>query len=237
VPIVRRERAIGVLCVQHVDPRRYEDVEIEALQTVAMVLAELIATTPAWSTSEESRPRRQRATGFRSAPGLQLVKGLALGQAVFHQPRITIEQTVAEDTEAERQRVYLAFDKMREQIDRMASRPSSASAASTRRCSRPTRCSPTTKAGAADQRGDRFRPDRRGGDRARPAAHPDADAPDRRPAAGRPDARSGGPVEPAAADRFRPARHGGQQSGLRNDTILIAATSARPSCSNMTGGG
>jgi phosphotransferase system enzyme I (PtsP) len=28
---------------------------------------------------------------------------------------------VAEDTEAERQRVYLAFDKMREQIDRMAS--------------------------------------------------------------------------------------------------------------------
>src|SRR4029078_11344470 len=42
VPIVRRERAIGVLTVQHVEPRRYEDVEIEALQTVAMVLAELI---------------------------------------------------------------------------------------------------------------------------------------------------------------------------------------------------
>jgi phosphotransferase system, enzyme I, PtsP len=40
---------------------------------------------------------------------------------VFHQPRVTIEQTVAEDTEVERQRVYLAFDKMREQIDRMAS--------------------------------------------------------------------------------------------------------------------
>src|SRR5690606_22991212 len=42
VPIVRRQRAIGVLTVQHVDPRRYEDVEIEALQTVAMVLAELL---------------------------------------------------------------------------------------------------------------------------------------------------------------------------------------------------
>src|SRR3546814_12498021 len=35
VPIVRRERAIGVLCVQHVEPRRYEEVEIEALQTAA----------------------------------------------------------------------------------------------------------------------------------------------------------------------------------------------------------
>ena len=43
VPIVRRERAVGVLAVQHVDPRRYEEVEIEALQTVAMVLSELIA--------------------------------------------------------------------------------------------------------------------------------------------------------------------------------------------------
>ena len=37
VPIVYRERAVGVLCVQHVEPRRYEDVEIEALQTTAMV--------------------------------------------------------------------------------------------------------------------------------------------------------------------------------------------------------
>ena len=50
-----------------------------------------------------------------------VVKGLAVGHAVFHQPRVTIEHVVAEDTEAERQRVYLAFDKMREQIDRMAS--------------------------------------------------------------------------------------------------------------------
>src|SRR4028118_1731766 len=43
VPIIRRERAIGVLAVQHADPRAYDDVEIEALQTVAMVLSELIA--------------------------------------------------------------------------------------------------------------------------------------------------------------------------------------------------
>jgi len=43
VPIVRRERAVGVVAVQHVEPRRYEEVEIEALQTVAMVLSELIA--------------------------------------------------------------------------------------------------------------------------------------------------------------------------------------------------
>ena len=43
VPIVRRQRSVGVLAVQHIDPRRYEEVEIECLQTVAMVLSELIA--------------------------------------------------------------------------------------------------------------------------------------------------------------------------------------------------
>jgi phosphotransferase system enzyme I (PtsP) len=118
VPIVRRERAIGVLTVQHRDPRRYEEVEIEALQTVAMVLAELIHN--AGLADEEGGAAAAAAlSGQEVVEGLQLVKGLATGQAVFHQPRVNIEQTVAEDVEAERQRVYLAFDKMREQIDAM----------------------------------------------------------------------------------------------------------------------
>src|SRR5687767_10159556 len=118
VPIVRRERGIGVLTVQHRDPRRYEEVEIEALQTVAMVLAELIHNA-GLADEEGSAAAAAAHSGQEVLDGLQLVKGLAVGQAVFHQPRVTIEQTVAEDIEAERQRVYLAFDKMREQIDAM----------------------------------------------------------------------------------------------------------------------
>ncbi len=120
VPIVRRERAIGVLTVQHVEPRKYEEVEIEALQTTAMVLAELIHN--AGLVDGEALDDMSKAqTGQTVITGLKLVKGLGIGQAVFHQPRVTIEQTVAEDVEAERQRVYLAFDRMREQIDNMAS--------------------------------------------------------------------------------------------------------------------
>ncbi|MDE2562984.1 MAG: phosphoenolpyruvate--protein phosphotransferase [Sphingomonadales bacterium] len=119
VPIVRRERAVGVVAVQHVDPRRYEEVEIEALQTVAMVLSELIANAELIDGEDALGPLPQQ-TGPGRLHGLTLVKGLAEGVAVFHQPRITIEHVVAEDIEAERQRVYLAFDKMRDQIDRMA---------------------------------------------------------------------------------------------------------------------
>src|SRR3954452_13375153 len=118
VPIVRRERSIGALTVQHRDPRRYDDVEIEALQTVAMVLSELIAG--AGLVDDRARTGRDaRDQGPVRLGGLKLVEGMARGVAVFHQPRVVVEHTVAEDIEAERHRVYSAFAKMREQIDRM----------------------------------------------------------------------------------------------------------------------
>jgi len=120
VPIVRREAAVGVLSIQHAEPRKYDDVVIEALQTVAMVISELIANAGlidehAATVGQVNNTQAMRLTG------LKLVEGMAAGVAVYHQPRVVIEHTVAEDTEAERHRVYSAFDKMREQIDRMAS--------------------------------------------------------------------------------------------------------------------
>jgi phosphotransferase system enzyme I (PtsP) len=117
VPIVRLESPIGVLAVQHADPRRYEDVEIEALQTVAMVLSEMIAGA---RLVDGARRSRMRSAGPLRLTGLGLVTGMAKGVAVFHEPRIVVEHTVADDIEAERDRVYAAFRKMREQIDNMA---------------------------------------------------------------------------------------------------------------------
>jgi phosphotransferase system enzyme I (PtsP) len=120
VPIVRRERAIGVLSVQHADPRAYDDVEIEALQTVAMVLSELIANA-GLADRATNVAASARDQGSIRLQGLKIVTGMARGVAVYHQPRILIEHTVAEDIEAERHRVYSAFRKMREQIDNMTS--------------------------------------------------------------------------------------------------------------------
>ena len=120
VPIVYRENPVGVLCVQHVEPRRYEDVEIEALQTTAMILSELIVHK---ELVDLSTGLEEALTDPEVIEGLTLVSGLAEGFAVFHQPRVEIDQVVAEDVEAERQRVYRAFDKMREQIDAMGKEP------------------------------------------------------------------------------------------------------------------
>ena len=114
---------MGVLCVQHAEPRRYEDIEIEALQTVAMVLSELISNAGLVDEAKSGGARTAQGQGHRLT-GLKLVDGMAKGHAVYHQPRILIVHTVAEDTEAERARVYSAFKKMREQIDTMAAKSS-----------------------------------------------------------------------------------------------------------------
>ncbi len=118
VPIVRAGQAVGVVAVQHAEPRRYEEVEIEALQTTAMVLAELIANA---GLIDDQSAAGAAKTGTAVLNGLPLVSGMAAGVAIFHEPNVRIEHTVAEDIEAERARVYSAFDRMREQIDRMAS--------------------------------------------------------------------------------------------------------------------
>lgn len=119
VPIVRREAAVGVLCVQHRDPRRYADVEIETLQTVAMVLSELIANADLIDSTAPGAGGVQDS-GSHILPGLKLVDGMAAGVAVFHQPRVVIEHVMAEDIEVERARVYSAFVKMREQIEHLS---------------------------------------------------------------------------------------------------------------------
>jgi phosphotransferase system enzyme I (PtsP) len=117
VPIVRRERAVGVLCVQHADPRAYEDVEIEALQTVAMVLSELIAGAGLVDKKVDSARRAIRAGAaagpqarHRHGPRLRGLPPAARADRAYRRRR----------TEAERHRVYSAFRKMRDQIDTMA---------------------------------------------------------------------------------------------------------------------
>ena len=174
VPIVRLETPIGVLAVQNAEPRRYEDVEIEALQTVAMVLSEMIGAA---RLVDGARRSRLRSAGPLRLSGLKLVSGMAKGEAVFHEPRIVVEHTVAEDIEAERDRVYAAQDARADRQYGQGSRVRDGRRAPGDPRDLPDVCL-RRRLVAADQRSDRQRADCRSGDRASPAADARPDAGD-----------------------------------------------------------
>ena len=118
VPIIRAEAAIGVLVVQHLDDREFDEVEMEALATVAMVLSELIAGAELVDDTSLAADRA-RLQGPQRLNGTKLVLGLARGRAVHHQPRVQVEHTIAADTGAEQARLERAFAELARQIEKM----------------------------------------------------------------------------------------------------------------------
>ena len=122
VPIIRAGRVIGVLVVQNRTMRHYTDEEIETLETVAMVLAELVASGELVN-REELVPVDGNALLPLRIEGIKLNAGVGIGIAVLHQPRITIRRLVAEDPEVELERLRAALAGIKNALDELFSRP------------------------------------------------------------------------------------------------------------------
>jgi phosphotransferase system enzyme I (PtsP) len=118
VPIVRGGQVYGVLTVQNRAPRQYDEEEVEALQTVAMVLAEVVAHGALFDIAELDEPEL-RADRPRDFHGDGLADGVAIGRVVLHEPRIKVERMIADDPAAELKRLDLALGDMREAVDKM----------------------------------------------------------------------------------------------------------------------
>ncbi len=118
VPILRGGRLVGVLAVQNTSARQYTDEEIEALQTVAMVLAEMVASGVSVDPTQLLPAETVTATPTR-LEGARLHSGLAFGVAVLHKPRFAIRKIVAEDTRIEHERLRHAVADMHGALDDM----------------------------------------------------------------------------------------------------------------------
>jgi phosphotransferase system enzyme I (PtsP) len=118
VPVLRGERVLGVLVVQNRTRRQYADDEVETLQTIAMIVAELIASGELVNPHEMAESRGGVALPMRLS-GLRLNSGLAVAPALLHEPHVAIRQIVAEDVEAEEQRLRDAVAAMQQGIDRL----------------------------------------------------------------------------------------------------------------------
>ncbi len=122
VPILWADRVIGVLVVQNRIQRRYIDEEVEALETVAMVLAELVVGG-SLIRREELGPVEGNVTLPLRVDGRSLSEGLAYGVAVLHEPRIVVRKTIADDVETEQRRLEQAVQNLRQSVDRMLAHP------------------------------------------------------------------------------------------------------------------
>ncbi len=118
VPIVRSERVFGVLVVQNRAARLYGEDEVEALQLIAQVLAEMVAANAFGDLSalkeveiKPSRPERLTGRVFS--------EGLAIGVAVLHEPHTPLGRIVADDPAREEARLDAALKVVRARIARM----------------------------------------------------------------------------------------------------------------------
>ena len=91
VPILRGGRTLGVLVVQNQVQRNYSDEEIEALQTTAMVIAEMVAAREFAGISAQGPQLDARRS--MHLEGQPLADGVGLGHVVLHEPRVVVTMT------------------------------------------------------------------------------------------------------------------------------------------------
>lgn len=110
VPVLRGGRVVGVLVVQNRSARIYAEDEIEALQIIATVLAEIVNVgdlTGALSEFQIKPTRPETLKGRAYAPGM------ARGRALLHDPDVEPTRYLADDPAAEEARLDEALGRLR----------------------------------------------------------------------------------------------------------------------------
>ena len=116
VPILRGGRVRGVLTIQNKAKREYTEEEIEALEMIVVVLAELIAGGDLIGPSEQIIAEGNAILPLRMT-GIQIHSGVAVGEAVLHQPRVEVRAIFADDPDVEEMRLQRALNEMQEAIE------------------------------------------------------------------------------------------------------------------------
>lgn len=118
VPVLTNHQVLGVLVVQSAQARIYSDEQLEVLQTVAMVIAEL--ATGQSLVDQVALTREKRVSSLsHSFSGQSLCGGLAKAQAVLHRPQIRIKELVTDDPKREERRLEDAIAALQEGVEKL----------------------------------------------------------------------------------------------------------------------
>jgi phosphotransferase system, enzyme I, PtsP len=117
VPVRRAGRTMGVLSVQNRAPRRYDADEVEVLETVAMLLAELLVAAGASDGAEDGLG----ATLPRRFSGNPLVAGMVIGPIIRHGVANAPRRLMADDPAQEQARLTRAVADMQRGLEELIS--------------------------------------------------------------------------------------------------------------------
>ena len=116
VPLSRWRRAIGVLTLQKKEIYEYTRLEMEILETVAMVLTGLVSSEE-MSEYKKTLIKERGISTKEKHKGISLSKGYGLGNAVIHRRRQAVSKIFAEDKEKELQKLEKAHSQMNADLD------------------------------------------------------------------------------------------------------------------------
>jgi phosphotransferase system enzyme I (PtsP) len=115
VPVRRSGRTLGVLVVQNRAPRHFNEEEVDELETVAMLVAEMLPG----SGGDDGTPEGFTSTVPRVFAGNTLMNGIAIGPVVLHGVRRTGIRLLADNSDAELTRLNEAADRMQRGLDEL----------------------------------------------------------------------------------------------------------------------
>ena len=113
IPVRRSGRTLGVLAVQNRTPRNFTDAEVDDLETVAMLVAEVLSGSGA----TDGSPDGLGATVPRVFSGTSLMGGIAAGPVVLLRTGRPAIRLLADDPKAEQIRLDQAVDRMQRGLD------------------------------------------------------------------------------------------------------------------------
>ena len=120
VPMKRAGRPLGVLVVQTTEVKVFGDEEVEALETAAMVLSDLVVSGDLKGLSQQGTELDQ--SGSLSLSGIRLSPGIGVGKVVLHEPRVVVEHLFGDDEKTELNRLASAVKSVRTSVDEMLAR-------------------------------------------------------------------------------------------------------------------
>ena len=117
VPLIRWHRSIGVLALQSKEVHEYSAMDVEILETVAMVLSEIVSSDE-MAEWRKNFDKNNNINERDKLKGLSLSKGYGMGVAVVHRRRQVVTKIFAEDKEKELHRLEIAFGQMNADLDK-----------------------------------------------------------------------------------------------------------------------